>query len=129
MLTDPRYHTNARRLENNDETNRIVEKWIAQLPREELLEKLDSYGVPVSPVMSIADIFENEQYKARENIVEVKHPRLGTIKVPGVVPKFEKTPGSIRSVAPDLGENNEAILNSLGFSGEEIQRFEEKNVI
>lgn len=129
MLTDPRYHTNARRLENNDETNQIVEKWIAKLPREELLEKLDSYGVPVSPVMSIADIFENEQYKARENIVEVKHPRLGTIKVPGVVPKFEKTPGSIRSVAPDLGENNETILNSLGFTGEEIQRFKERNVI
>lgn len=80
MLTDPRYHTNARRLENNDETNRIVEKWIAQLPREELLEKLDSYGVPVSPVMSIADIFENEQYKARENIVEVKHPSLERLK-------------------------------------------------
>ncbi|WP_078393920.1 CaiB/BaiF CoA transferase family protein [Shouchella patagoniensis] len=129
MLTDPRYHTNARRLENNDETNQIVEKWIVKLPREELLEKLDSYGVPVSPVMSIADIFENEQYKARENIVEVKHPRLGTIKVPGVVPKFEKTPGSIRSVAPDLGENNETILNSLGFTGEEIQRFKERNVI
>ncbi|MED4128571.1 CaiB/BaiF CoA transferase family protein [Shouchella miscanthi] len=129
MLTDPRYHTNARRLEHNDETNGIVEKWIQAQEREYLLEKLDHFGVPISPVMSIADIFVNEQYKARENIVEVKHPRLGSIKVPGIVPKFEKTPGSIRSIAPDLGENNESVLMELGFSKEDIKTFEQNNVI
>ncbi len=129
MLTDPRYHTNACRLEHNDETNGIVEKWIQAQERESLLEKLDHFGVPISPVMSIADIVENEQYKARENIVEVKHPRLGSIKVPGIVPKFEKTPGSIRSIAPDLGENNESVLLELGFSKEDIKTLEQKNVI
>ncbi|PAF37399.1 formyl-CoA transferase [Terribacillus saccharophilus] len=129
LLTDTRYHTNASRLENNDSINRIVADWINEHPREVLLKKLDEVGVPISPVLSIADIFENEQYKARENIVEVKHPRLGNIKVPGIVPKFEKTPGSIRSVAPDLGESNEEILKGLGYSPQEIEALKQNEVI
>lgn len=129
LLTDRRYHTNASRLENNEAINQIVADWISGLPREALLKKLDEFGVPISPVLSIADIFENEHYQARENIVEVKHPRLGAIKVPGIVPKFEKTPGSIRSIAPDLGENNEEILKELGYSLKEIEAFKQNGVI
>ncbi|GAK12074.1 CaiB/BaiF CoA-transferase family protein [Geomicrobium sp. JCM 19039] len=129
MLEDPRYYTNAKRLENNDDTNQIVEDWIGTKDRKELLNHLDEYGVPVSPVMSIEDIFNDEQYRARENIVEVKHPRLGQIKVPGIVPKFEKTPGSIRTVAPDLGENNSEILSGIGFSEDEIVQLKSKHVI
>ncbi|MBU8595888.1 CoA-transferase family III [Niallia circulans] len=129
LLKDPRYSTNANRLKNNESTNEIVKQWVATLDRERLLEKLDHFGVPVSPVMSIADIYENEHYQARENIVDVKHPRLGTIKVPGIVPKFEKTPGSIRTPAPDLGENNEEILMGLGLSKAEIATLKRENVI
>lgn len=129
LLSDIRYHTNASRLENNDNINRIVADWISEHSREALLKKLDDRGVPISPVLSIADIFENEQYQARENIVEVKHPRLGKIKVPGIVPKFEKTPGSIRTIAPDLGENNEEILKRLGYSHEEIETLKQNGVI
>lgn len=129
LLTDTRYYTNASRLENNDSINKIVADWISEHPREVLLDKLDEHGVPISPVLSIADIFENEHYKARDNIVEVKHPRLGEIKVPGIVPKFEKTPGSIRSIAPDLGENNEEILKGLGYSQEEIEALKQNEVI
>ncbi|GAA3319481.1 hypothetical protein GCM10020331_026550 [Ectobacillus funiculus] len=40
----------------------------------------------------------------------MEHPRLGTIKVPGVVPKFSSTPGAIRHRAPELGEHNEEIF-------------------
>ncbi|MFS0559750.1 CoA transferase [Terribacillus sp. 179-K 1B1 HS] len=129
LLTDTRYHTNASRLENNEAINQIVADWISNHPREALLQKLDEFGVPISPVLSVADIFANEQYQARENIVEVKHPRLGAIKVPGIVPKFEKTPGSIRSIAPDLGENNEEILKGLGYSLEEIKTLKQHGVI
>ncbi len=130
MLVDERYYTNAKRLENNDETNRIVADWVKTMPRDSLLAKLDEFGVPVSPILSIRDIFENPQYQARENIIEVEHPRLGSIKVPGIVPKFEKTPGSVRNIAPDLGEHTSEILHDLlGMSREEIAELAEKKVI
>ncbi|KYD27532.1 CoA transferase [Geobacillus stearothermophilus] len=85
---------------------------------------------PVSPILSIKDIFEHPHYQARENIIEVAHPRLGKIKMPGIVPKFEKTPGAIRRTAPDLGEHTEEILQTmLGMSKEDIERLRENEII
>lgn len=130
MLEDDRYYTNAVRLKHDDDVQGIVSAWIKKFTQAEISEKLDSYGVPVSPILTIEDIFNDPQYKARENIVEVEHPRLGRIKVPGVVPKFSKTPGSIRMRAPELGEHSEDILtNELGFSAEEVAALKEEGVI
>ena len=84
----------------------------------------------MSRIYSIKDIFEDPQYEARGNIVEVNHPRLGKVKIPGVVPKFSETPGSIKQIAPDLGEHTNEILNDLLELDEEtIARLKEKNVI
>lgn len=130
MLEDDRYYTNAVRLKHDGDVQEIVSTWIKQFTQAEISEKLDSYGVPVSPILTIEDIFNDPQYKARENIVEVEHPRLGRIKVPGVIPKFSKTPGSIRMRAPELGEHSEDILtNELGFSAEEVAALKEEGVI
>ncbi|MCQ6281741.1 CaiB/BaiF CoA-transferase family protein [Bacillus sp. EB600] len=113
MLTDERYHTNSIRLTRFDEVNGIVSDWVKTKTKDELQQLLDESGVPMSSIYSIKDIFEDPQYKARENIVEVDHPRLGKVKIPGVVPKFSETPGSIRQIAPELGEHNEEILMKL----------------
>src|SRR5699024_2423335 len=98
-----RYYTNSERLKNDADIQEIVSTWIKKFTQKELTEKLDEEGVPVSPIYTIEDIFNDPQYKARENIVEVEHPRLGKVKVPGIVPKFSKTPGTIRRRAPELG--------------------------
>ncbi|RBW70686.1 CaiB/BaiF CoA transferase family protein [Bacillus taeanensis] len=130
MLEDPRYYTNSERLKNDSEVQEIVSGWIRTHTQKELMEKLDSFGVPVSPIYSIEDIFNDPQYKERQNIVEVEHPRLGKIKVPGVVPKFSSTPGAIRHRAPELGEHNEEIFGeALGLSAEELSSLKEKGVI
>lgn len=130
MLTDERFFTNKVRLENFNLTNSIVADWVKSYNRNDLQNHLDNCGVPISPINSIEDIFKNEQYKARENIVEVKHPRLGTIKMPGIVPKFSETPGAIRNIGPDLGEHTEEILKNLvGLSDEEIKELKEKRIV
>lgn len=130
MLEDERFYTNSVRLKHFDLTNGIVAEWVKQHNRDELQKLLDEYGVPISPIYSIKDIFEDEHYKHRENIIEVEHPRLGTIKMPGVVPKFSETPGSVRNIGPDLGEHNEEILGELlGLSDEEINELKENEVI
>ncbi len=113
MLTDERYSTNSVRLTRFDEVNGIVSDWVKTKTKDELQYLLDECGVPMSQINSIKDIFEDPQYQARENIVEVEHPRLGKVKIPGIVPKFSETPGSIRQIAPDLGEHNNEILTKL----------------
>lgn len=130
MLEDERYHTNAERLKRFAETNGIVADWIKTFTKSELQRKLDEYGVPISPIYSIKDIFEDEHYKSRENIVEVDHPRLGKFKMPGVIPKFSETPGSIRNIGPDLGEHTEQILEDLlHYDQNDITILKEKGVI
>ncbi|OLN23054.1 formyl-CoA transferase [Domibacillus antri] len=130
MLTDDRYYTNSVRLKNDAEVQEIVINFIKGLTQKELQERLDHFGVPVSPILSIEDIFNDPHYAARQNIVEVEHPRLGKVKVPGVVPNFSDTPGAIRHRAPELGEHNEEILGGkLGLTAEEMAELKEKGVI
>jgi formyl-CoA transferase len=130
LLTDERYHTNSIRLTRFDEVNGIVSDWVKTKTKDELQQLLDESGVPMSSIYSIKDIFEDPQYKARENIVEVDHPRLGKVKIPGIVPKFSETPGSIRQIAPELGEHNEEILkNLLELDEGTIASLKEKKVI
>lgn len=130
MVTDPRYYTNSERLKHDDQVQEVVKKWFLERTQAEALSILDEHGVPVSPIFSIEDIFQDPQYKARENIVEIEHPRLGTIKIPGIVPKFSETPGSIRHRAPELGEHNEEIFcRELGLSHEELNELIEKGIV
>lgn len=130
MLTDERFYTNAVRLQHFGLTNGIVADWVKTKNRDELQKYLDDFGVPISPINNIEDIFNDEQFKARENIVEVEHPRLGKMKMPGIVPKFSETPGSIRNIGPDLGANNEEILKDvIGLTDEEIEELKINNII
>lgn len=130
MLTDDNFYTNKVRLENFNLTNSIVADFVKTKNREELQRILDEYGVPISSINSIQDIFEDPQFKSRENIIEIDHPRLGKIKMPGVVPKFSETPGSVRNVGPDLGGDTDHILKDLiGLSDEEIALLRSKNIV
>jgi formyl-CoA transferase len=130
MLEDKRFYTNSVRLQHFELTNGIVADWVQTFDRDELFALLDEHGVPGSPIYSIKDIFEDEHFKSRQNIVEVSHPRLGTIKMPGIVPKFSETPGEIRHAGPDLGEHTDEILGQLlQYTSEEIGKLREKLVI
>jgi formyl-CoA transferase len=130
MLTDDRFYTNSVRLKHFELTNGIVADWVKTKTRSELQEHLDAHGVPVSPINSIEDIFNDHHFKERENIIEVNHPRLGKVKMPGIVPKFSETPGSIRQVAPDLGEHTDEVLKSLLELDEtELQELKDNKVI
>ena len=92
---------------------------------------MDEYGVPLAPIMSIADIFENEQFRARENIIQVDHPTLGSVALPGLIPKFSRTPGAVTHPGPEHpgAFNAEVYGGLLGLSVEEIERLGEEGVI
>jgi len=62
-------------------------------------------------------------------ILNARHPDLGTIKVPGIVPKLTKTPGQVKWLGPKLGENNEQILKEIGLTDAQIIQLYQKGVI
>ncbi|WP_354255554.1 CaiB/BaiF CoA-transferase family protein [Arthrobacter sp. OAP107] len=129
MLTDPRYSTNRERLARRAEMNELVSAWTGRYTREELQKRMDDFSVPHSLVYDVADIFKDEHYAARDMLVEVSHPTLGSVTLPGVVPKFSENPGSIRSAGPLMGEHTTSVLTDLGYTAEQITDLELKGIV
>ena len=112
LASAERYGPQALRLAARDEVNRIVAGWVASLDLETVLALCSKGGVPASLIFSIADIFEDPQYRARGNI-KMTDSRAGEIAVPGVVPRLSETPGEIRWLGAGLGAQNEEIFGQL----------------
>ena len=109
--------------------NELVSAWTGKYTREELQKRLDDFSVPHSLVYDVADIFKDEHYAARDMLVEVSHPTLGSVTLPGVVPKFSENPGSIRSAGPLMGEHTTSVLTGLGYTAEQITDLELKGIV
>ena len=130
LLTDTRFVTMKDRVKNDSELDKIVSDWVRSLDYAALTEVVNRAGVPVSLVYSIEDIFNDAHYAARQNIVEMPHPTLGSIKMPGIVPHFSGTPGEIKWVGGTLGEfNNDVYSELLGMTEEEINHLKESGII
>ena len=130
MLTDPRFDTMQHRVMNDPEIDLIVREWIHSLDYQELKETVDREGVPVSLVYSAEDIFNDPHYAARNDIVEMPHKTMGSIKMPGIFPVFSETPGEVKWAGPELGEHNAEVYGELlGLQDGELAELKEKGVI
>lgn len=130
LLTDPRFEKNVKRVENHAELRPIVAEWTAQYDRDELVQMILDVGVPAAPINTIADTTKDPHIAgAREMFVEVDHPVAGKMKLTGCHIKMSRTPSAIRTHAPLLGQDNEEVYGSLGYSHEEIARMKEEGVI
>ena len=78
----------------------------------------------------MADIFEDAQYAARENLIKFPHAALGELTMPGIVPKLSATPGRVTHLGPSLGEHNEEVLTEIaGLASDEVDKLRDKGVI
>jgi CoA:oxalate CoA-transferase len=129
LAEDPRFKTNSDRTDNWDVLEPIMSEVIAKRSVEEWLNLFEEAGIPSGPINDVAKVVEHPQVLARDMVVYQQHPIAGRIMMPGIPIKFSKTPGSIETPAPLLGEHNQAILKELGYTETEIERLKEKGVI
>lgn len=131
LLRDPRYDTNPHRVQHREELLALVQSWFSTQKYCEVMKLLDENGVPVSPIPSMADVFQDPQYKAREDLIQVDHPVLGRVTMPGIIPKFSATPGAVRFPGPvAIGEHNvDVYRGDLGISAEEFDALKAEEVI
>lgn len=107
-----------------------VGEWSSGLDRDEVIRLCEQYQVPCGPVYSIDEIFEDPQYKARNNILHISDERAGDYAIPNVVPRLTETPGRVDHLGPSLGQDNdEVFLNRLGLSKERVAELEKAGVI
>ncbi len=119
----PPYGKVADRLAGRDEVDRLVSEWTASMTREDVLKLCVASEVPAGAINSVADIFEDPQFAARENLVTLEEPDLGPVTVPGVMPKLSRTPGQLKSLGPAFGGANDKIYGGLlGLTPDEIAR-------
>ena len=124
------YGNQSVRLTNRDKVITEVEAWTRSLDRDEIMRRCIDHEVPSGPINSIADIFADPHFKARENIVTVPVPGIGDVPVPGVLPKLSLTPGDIRTLGPSLGDANKAIYGGeLGLSDAELVDLQARGII
>jgi formyl-CoA transferase len=131
LADDERFSTHLARGDHQEEIEGIVAAWARERDAAEIDRVLNDAGVICGPIYTIADIFEDEQVRARGMLVEHEDPEFGTYLGPGVVPKFSETPGEVRwSATWEHGSHNSEVYGDLlGLSEEELAELREEGVL
>ena len=131
LADDPRFSTHLARGENQEEIEGIVAEWSIQHDATEIDMVLNDAGVVCGPIYTMADIFEDPQYRARDMLIEHEDPTFGTYIGPGIVPKFSDTPGEVRwSGTWEEGSHNREVYGGLlGLSDDELAELKEQGVL
>jgi formyl-CoA transferase len=131
LADDPRFSTHTARGANQQEIEGIVADWAAEHDAVEIDRILNDAGVVCGPIYTVAEIFRDPQYAAREMLVEHVDPEFGPYVGPGIVPKFSETPGAVRwSGTWEHGSHNEEVFcGLLGLSDAELGRLREDGVV
>jgi len=97
--------------------------------RDEWFEILTRTDVCVGRMLALDEVPSDPQVKARKMIVELEGPGGQKVRQIGISAKLSDTPGSIRSLAPQLGQHTDEILGGLAYSKEQIQKWREEGAI
>ncbi|NNG36745.1 CaiB/BaiF CoA transferase family protein [Nakamurella aerolata] len=116
----PGYASNAERVGNATEVRAAVERAFSEYPTAALLAKLTDIGIPSGEVKNLQQVYEWEQTRSQGLLIDVEHPTLGTIALPG--PPLRLFHGDTEwrrehTAPPLLGQHTEQVLDWLGQSG------------
>lgn len=129
LLQDSRFTTNKDRVINRDVLIPLLEERLAADTAVNWSEKFEAVGVPAGPIYDIGQVWADPQVVAREMAVDVPHPTLGSVKVPGVPIKFSETPGVVKTAPPLLGQHTDVLLERLGYTAEQIRAMRDGGAI
>ncbi|MEO8223414.1 MAG: CaiB/BaiF CoA-transferase family protein [Gammaproteobacteria bacterium] len=113
LSRDERYATHTARGARQKELDDLIADWTRTIDAAPLEQLMDKFGIPSGKIYRTPEMLEDAHFQAREAIVKTMHPALGELRMQNVAPKLSRTPGGIRSPAPDLGQHTDEIYGSL----------------
>jgi crotonobetainyl-CoA:carnitine CoA-transferase CaiB-like acyl-CoA transferase len=118
------------RIADRAKINDIVAAFARTMDRDRLIEHCLRFEVPIGPIYDIAEIFDDPQYAARENLVKIRTAEDGEVTIPNVLPRLSRTPGRIDWLGQKLGESNREIYQGLlGLRDDELAALGAQGVI
>ncbi|MEM7097189.1 MAG: CoA transferase [Pseudomonadota bacterium] len=114
LATNEAFATGQARAMNRDVCNLLLGEWLAARTRDEAVEILAGKGLPIARVQTYGEAAQDPHVLARDMLQEVSFKSGGEAPITGPAAKFSRTPTSVRSAAPDLGEHTDEVLAELG---------------
>ena len=129
LIADPAFATGTARSQNRDRLNEAIGAIIRTRPSAEWIERLNAAGVPCGPIYRMNEVFADPQVRHLHITRTVPHKVLGAVEVIGQAVELSRTPWSVRSATPELGEHTDAILAELGYAAAEIESLRARQVV
>lgn len=129
LLEDQRYSENPGRVKHRDLLVPVIAGRVQQLTKAEIVRRLREANVPVGPINDLAEVFTDPVVRHLGLIAEVDHPVAGRVRAPGVPVRLSRTPASIRSHPPLLGEHTDEVLEEIGYSKKEIAKLRAEGAV
>jgi formyl-CoA transferase len=130
LIVDPRSVDNQARTLNSALLDQIFGDWIGEHSTAEVLSILNDAGAAVAPIYDVRGVFEDPHFQARDNLVAISDPDLGTVRMQNVVPKLSRTPGRLRHAGPRLGEHTREVYSDwLDMSDADLDHLQDLGVI
>ena len=128
--SDARFVSNAARLAHRTELITLVRTLTVQRSTHDWIALLEQHAVPCGPINTVADVFADEQVKARGMQIEMQHPQAGGIPLVASPIRLSDTPVQYRSSPPQLGQHTQAVLrDQLGLSTQTIDELFKQGVL
>ena len=121
LLADVRFLDNKARMANLPALVDVLTKRFKRKPSATWLAALSAVGVPAGPVLTIAEMLAHPQVRARDMVVQTRHPRVGDTQAIGCPIKFSETPANVTRPAPLFGQHTRDVLLEFGFDAAEVQ--------
>ncbi|WP_374362553.1 CaiB/BaiF CoA transferase family protein [Pseudoduganella danionis] len=129
MAGDPELERNDGRVKRTEEIDGAIQAWCDTMEIDSALTVLKAADVPAGKIYSVRDMMTDPQFLAREMFEQHQFADGTPVKLPAISPKLSATPGQTRWIGPALGQHNEEVLQSLGYSAEQIAALKQDGVL
>ncbi|HXU88630.1 MAG TPA: CoA transferase [Methylomirabilota bacterium] len=130
LAKDPRYATEASRVENRATLVPLLNEILATRTGADWMKRLEAVGVPAGRIRTVPEVCDSEHLRARGMLVALPHAAAGTVRMMGVPIRLHATPGKAKTAAPALGADTESVLTRvLGLKRAEVKRLRNSGVL